>query len=183
MDYEVLVNKDNPLPRAHIPNDLVLTNSKYKDNIYLDKKTFENFEKLKRDALRYHYQIDIASGYRDYDYQEKIYNKLIEEKGFSYAITRIAKPGSSEHQTGLALDFCVYSDNRCYTEYELESFEETKWIHQNAHKYGFILRYPEGKEDITKYSYEPWHIRYVGDIARYIYNNDLTLEEYKAKEI
>ena len=59
---------------------------------------------------------------------------------------------------------------------------ETKWIHQNCHRYGFILRYPEGKEDITKYNYEPWHIRYVGSIANYIYNNNLTLEEYKERK-
>ena len=59
---------------------------------------------------------------------------------------------------------------------------ETKWIHQNSHRYGFIIRYPEGKEDITKYSYEPWHLRYVGNIASNIYNNNLTLEEYKDKE-
>lgn len=178
MDYNILVNKDNPLPRAHIPNNLVITESKYKDNIYIDAKVKEAFDKLKNEALKYKYYIDIESGYRDYDYQEKIYNKLLEEKGFSYAITRIAEPGKSEHQTGLALDFCIYRDEKCYIEHEIEDFQETKWIHQNCHRYGFILRYPEGKEDITKYSYEPWHLRYVGNVARYIYDNNLTLEEY-----
>ena len=182
MDYDILVNKDNPLPRAHIPNTLVLSGSRYKDNIYIDSKTKESFDKLKKDAKNKGYDIDIESGYRSYDYQEKIYNKLIEEKGFSYAITRIAMPGKSEHQTGLAIDFCVYKDQKCYIEHEIEDLEETKWIHKNAHKYGFILRYPEGKEHITKYNYEPWHIRYVGDIAEYLYNNNLTLEEYKEKQ-
>ena len=118
----------------------------------------------------------------DFDYQEKIYNKLLEEKGFTYAITRIASPGKSEHQTGLALDFCIYKDGKCYIEHDVEDKIETKWIHQNSHRYGFIIRYPEGKEDITKYSYEPWHLRYVGNIASSIYNNNLTLEEYKDKE-
>jgi len=178
MDYSILVNKDNPLPRAHIPNNLVPAESNYKEEIYIDKKVKESFDKLKLDSIRFGYEIDIVSGYRDYDYQEKIYNKLIDEKGFAYAITRIAKPGASEHQTGLALDFCVYREGKSYIEHELEDFVETKWIHQNAHRYGFILRYPEGKEDITKYSYEPWHLRYVGSIASYIYNNNLTLEEY-----
>lgn len=182
MDYNILVNKDNPLPRAHIPNDLVIAESSYKDNIYIDKTVKEAYDKLKEAASKYNYHIDIVSGYRDYDYQEKIYNKLLEEKGFSYAITRIAEPGKSEHQTGLALDFCVYKDEKCYIEHELEDFPETKWIHQNCHRYGFILRYPEGKEDITKYSYEPWHLRYVGSIASYLYNNNLTLEEYKERE-
>lgn len=178
MDYTILVNKDNPLPRAHIPNSLVDSKSRYKDKILVDKTAKEFFNKMKNNAKRYGYDIDIMSAYRDYDYQEKLYNKLVEEKGFSYAITRIAKPGTSEHQTGLAIDFCIYRDGKCYIEYELENYPETKWIHQNAHKYGFILRYPEGKEDITKYSYEPWHLRYVGNIASKLYNKNLTLEEY-----
>lgn len=182
MDYKILVNKDNPLPRAHIPNNLVPAESKYKDNIYIDKKAKEYFNKLQKEALKHKYYIDIESGYRDYDYQEKIYNKLVEEKGFSYAITRIAGPGKSEHQTGLAIDFCIYKDDKCYIEHEIEDLSETKWIHKNAHKYGFILRYPEGKEHITKYNYEPWHLRFVGDIAPYIYNKNITLEEYYDKK-
>lgn len=182
MDYQILVNKDNTLPRAHIPNNLVKVESKYKDNILLDKKAYTSFLNLQKNALKNNYQIDIESGYRTFDYQEKIYNKLIEEKGFSYAITRIAEPGKSEHQTGLAIDICVYKDGKCYIEQEIEALPETKWLHENAHKYGFILRYPEEKENVTKYTYEPWHLRYVGDIARYLYNNKLTLEEYIEKK-
>ena len=182
MDYNILVNKDNPLPRAHIPSTLVEASSSYKDGILIDRETKNAFDRMKQDALRYGYHIDIESGYRDYDYQEKIYNKLLEEKGFTYAITRIAEPGKSEHQTGLAIDFCIYKDEKCYIEHEIEELLETKWVHQNCYRYGFILRYPEGKEDITKYSCEPWHIRYVGNIASYIYNNNLTLEEYKERE-
>ena len=178
MDYSILVNKDNPLPRAHIPKNLVNANSKYKENIMIDKEVKTSFDKLKREAQKYGYYIDIESGYRDYDYQEKLYNKLIEEKGFAYAITRIAEPGKSEHQTGLAIDFYIYRDEKSYIENDIKEFIETKWIHQNAHKYGFIVRYPEGKEHITKYSYEPWHLRYVGELSRYLYNEDLTLEEY-----
>jgi LAS superfamily LD-carboxypeptidase LdcB len=165
-----------------IPSTLVEASSSYKDGILIDRETKNAFDRMKQDALRYGYHIDIESGYRDYDYQEKIYNKLLEEKGFTYAITRIAEPGKSEHQTGLAVDFCIYKDGKCYIEHDVEDKIETKWIHQNSHRYGFILRYPEGKEDITKYSYEPWHLRYVGNIASSIYNNNLTLEEYKDKE-
>lgn len=182
MDYNILVNKDNPLPRAHIPNDLVDAESKYKDDVYIDRIVKEAFDRLKNEALKYGYYIDIESGYRDYDYQEKIYNKLVEEKGFSYALTRIAEPGKSEHQTGLAIDFCVYQDEKCYIEDKLEELPATKWVHMNAHRFGFILRYPEGKEDITKYSYEPWHLRYAPNIASYIYSNNLTLEEYYDKK-
>lgn len=178
MDYNILVNKDNPLPRAHIPNSLVDAESQYKDDILIDKEAKNAFDELKKEASKFGYQIDIESGYRSYDYQEKIYNKLLEEKGFAYAVTRIAEPGKSEHQTGLALDFCVYKDEKCYIEHDIKDLLETKWVHQNAHKFGFILRYPEGKEDITKYSYEPWHLRYVGNLSRYLYDNKLTLEEY-----
>ncbi len=178
MDYSILVNKDNPLPRAHIPNNLVDAESNYKDNILIDMQVKNSFDKLKNEALKYGYHIDIESGYRDFDYQEKIYNRLLEEKGFTYAVTRIAEPGKSEHQTGLALDFCIYKDDKCYIEHDIKELEETKWIHQNAHKFGFILRYPEGKEDITKYSYEPWHLRYIGDLASNLYHKKITLEEY-----
>lgn len=178
MDYNILVNKDNPLPRAYIPNNLVDSQSKYKGNILIDKNAKEAFDNLKKEAQKHNYFIDIESGYRPYNYQEKLYNKLVEEKGFAYAITRVAEPGKSEHQTGLAIDFCVYRADKCYIEHDIKDLEETKWIHQNAHKYGFILRYPEGKEDITKYNYEPWHLRYVKDISKEIYNKKITLEEY-----
>ena len=182
MDYLMLVNKTNSLFSGYVPDDLTLVSSKYKGNIKLDRVTYENFLKMQEDAGKYGYEIDIMSGYRDYLYQEKIYNKLVYEKGFNYAISRIAKAGCSEHQTGLAIDICVYRDGKCYIESEISDFVETKWVHQNCYKYGFILRYPLDKEDITKYSYEPWHLRYVGsDVARDIYNRDVTLEEYLGK--
>lgn len=178
MDYNILVNKDNPLPRAHIPNNLVNSESKYKENILIDKEVKNSFDKLKEDALKFNYYIDIESGYRDFDYQEKIYNKLLEEKGFAYTVTRVAEPGKSEHQTGLAIDFCIYKEDKCYIENDIKNLEETIWVHNNAHKFGFILRYPEGKENITKYSYEPWHLRYVGELAKELYQKNITLEEY-----
>lgn len=181
MDYNILVNKDNPLPRAHIPNKLIDAESKYKVNILIDEEVKKAFDKLKKEASKYNYCIDIESGYRTFDYQEKIYKKLVDEKGFAYAITRIAEPGKSEHQTGLAIDFCIYKDDKCYIEDDIKNLEETRWVHNNAHKFGFILRYPEGKEDITKYSYEPWHLRYLGELAIELYKNKITLEEYYKK--
>jgi len=178
MNYELLVNKTNCLDKNYIPTNLVDVLSKYKDGITLDETVLKAFRNMQMDAKRYGYDIDIMSGYRDYEYQLNLYNNLIKEKGFNYALRTIAKPGCSEHQTGLALDFCVYKDNKCYIESELEDFAETKWVHANAHKYGFILRYPDNKEEITGYNYEPWHLRYIGDLAIYLYNNDLTLEEF-----
>ena len=122
------------------------------------------------------------STYRSYNYQVNLYNQYVKQDGKEKADTYSGRAGYSEHQTGLALDFCIYKDEKCYIEHDVEDKIETKWIHQNCHRYGFILRYPLDKEDITKYSYEPWHLRYVGNIASYIYNNNLTLEEYKERE-
>ena len=177
MNYLILVNKEHELDRTYIPSNLVNSNSSYKDGILVCEKVFRMFEIMKYFALKKGYKIDIMSGYRTYDYQEKIYNKLIFQTGFNYAFRYIAKPGCSEHQTGLAIDICVYKNDKCYIEHEISDFEEIKWLHKNAHRFGFILRYPPDKEDKTGYNYEPWHFRYVGNMANYLYYNDLTLEE------
>lgn len=174
----MLVNRDNLLDRTYIPSYLVDSGSKYKDNILINSKVYDMFMLMKLEALIYGIDIDIMSGYRTYDYQEKIYNKLVLEKGFNYAFRHIAPPGASEHQTGLAIDICIYRNNKCYIENEIANYLEVFWLHKNAHRFGFILRYPKGHEDVTGYSYEPWHFRYVGNIASYLYYNDLTLEEY-----
>jgi len=181
MHYLILVNKDNLLDKNYVPSNLVDCKSKYRDGMKICNEVYKNFVLMKTEALKHGYRIDIMSGYRDYDYQEKIYKRLILEKGFNYAFRYIAPPGASEHQTGLALDVCVYRGNMCYTEHEIEDFLEIKWLHANAHLFGFVLRYPLEKEHITGYNYEPWHFRYLGSIANYLYTNHLTLEEYLEK--
>lgn len=172
----VLVNKYNKLEDNYIPNDLVKLNIKYSnDDKYLKKEAANNFYKLSRDAKRLGYQIKVVSAYRSYLYQEKLFNYYILEKGLDYALLCSAKPGHSEHQTGLAID--IEGSNLDYNLFE-ESIE-FKWMKKNAHKYGFILRYPKGKTSITGYKYEPWHYRYVGKkAAKYIYKHNITLEEY-----
>ena len=181
MDYLILVNRENLLDKTYIPTDLVDCKSKYKEKIMVKNIVYKKFNELRREALKLGYNIDIMSGYRDFEYQDKIYNKLILEKGFNYAFRYIAPPGASEHQTALAIDVCIYRGNNCYIEHEIEEFPEIKWLHNNAHGYGFILRYPSEKENITGYNYEAWHFRYVGKIADYLYSNKLTLEEYLKK--
>lgn len=181
MNYLMLVNKNNLLERTYIPDDLIDSGSIYRDNILVCKKVARMFKLMRALAKGCGYNIDIMSGYRDYNYQEKLYNKLILEKGFNYAFRYIALPGASEHQTGLAVDVCVYRDNKCYVEHEIIDFEELNFVLKNAHRFGFILRYPLNKEDITGYNYEGWHLRYVGNMASYIYYNNLTLEEYFEK--
>ena len=179
MDYLSLINRDNILSRTYIPDDLVNAESNYKKDILIREKVLRMFNLMKLEALRNGYDIDIMSGYRSYHYQKKIYDKLINDKGLNYAFRHIAPPGASEHQTGLAIDICVYRGNHCYIEKEIDGFEEVKWLHNNAHRFGFILRYPYGEEDVTGYNYEPWHFRYVGNMASYIFYNKLALESFK----
>lgn len=178
MNYLILVNRDNKLDKDYVPMDLVNSNSLYKDNILISRKVLEMFNKMKNDMKNIGYEIDIMSGYRDYYYQKVLYNNLVKEKGMNYAFKYIASPGASEHQTGLAIDICVYKNDKCYIEHELLEMEEIKYIQNNCYKYGFILRYPEYKEEITGYNYEGWHFRYVGNYASYIYFNSITLEEF-----
>ena len=139
-----------------------------------------SFEFLAKKASEEGYNIRAVSTYRSYSYQTNLYNNYVSQDGVEEADKYSARAGFSEHQTGLAVDV----DNR---ETDFNNFENTKefnWMLENAHKYGFILRYPKGKEFITGYMYEPWHFRYVGvEIATYIYQNNLTYEEYYFKFI
>ena len=174
--YTVLVNKNNKLSEDYIPNNLEMISLKYAyENKYLKKVAKEAFEKLSYDASLLGYRIIATSAYRDYKYQEELFNYYVKEKGLEYALMCSAKSGHSEHQTGLAVD--VEGSNFDYDEFE--NSKEFDWMNKNAHKYGFILRYPKGSEHITGFKYEPWHYRYVGiDEATYIYEKNITLEEY-----
>ena len=176
--YNFLVNKNNKLTSDYIPEDLDIIDVKYscKDK-YLRKEARINFEKMAKDAKEKGFNIVAVSTYRSYEYQEKLYNNYVVGKGLYYADMASARAGHSEHQTGLALD--IANESLDYDNFE--STKEFDWMKKNAYKYGFILRYPKGKFHITGFKYEPWHYRYVGiDIATYIYNNSLTLEEYKS---
>ena len=150
------------------------------NNKFLRKEAKENFEKLSSDAKKIGYSIIAVSAYRDYDYQENLFNNYVKEKGENYALKCSAKAGHSEHQTGLSVD--VMGSNNDYDQFEKS--KEFDWMKNNSYKYGFILRYPKGKEYITGFKYEPWHYRYVGkDIASIIYTEGITLEEYYKKYI
>ncbi len=173
---DVLVNKNNMLPMNYVPNDLEYIDIKYSyENKQLKKEAKEQFEKLSSDALAIGYRIVATSAYRPYDYQKDLYEYYVKEKGQDYADLCSARPGHSEHQTGLAVD--VEGTNRSYDDFE--DAVEFDWMRENAHKYGFILRYPKGKEHITGFKYEPWHYRYVGiEVASHIYEKNITLEEF-----
>ena len=124
------------------------------------------------DFINLQLSIYLSSGFRSYETQNRIYNNYVSNYGQSSADTFSARPGHSEHQTGLAIDVNSIDDSFADT-------PEAEWLASHAHEYGFIIRYPKGKESITGYKYEPWHIRYLGvEKATEVYNSGLTLEEF-----
>lgn len=130
------------------------------------------FYEMQADASDLGLNLYISSGYRSYDYQAGLYQRYVDRSGKAEADRYSARPGHSEHQTGLAFDLNTISD-------EFKDTNEGKWVAENCHKYGFIIRYPEDKESVTGYMYEPWHIRYLGvDTATAVYESGLCLEEY-----
>ena len=178
----ILVNKQNKIKESYLKK-IKLINTKDINNkdVLIEKETYENYLKLKDFLKEKNIEIGISSAYRSIEDQEKIYNEFLEKYGEEYTKTHVAVPYTSEHHTGLCLDINV-KVNGCFPEdnYELE---EQKEYYESIYKYlkdfGFILRYPKGKENITGVLYEPWHIRYVGVVpATIIMNNNWTLEEY-----
>lgn len=135
-------------------------------------EVIDAFNQMQSDAQAQGLDIYIASGYRSYYYQQSVYNRYCETDPPEVVDTYSARPGYSEHQSGYAFDLNSIDDSFTDT-------PEGQWVNENCYKYGFIIRFPLGKEDITGYQYESWHLRYVGiDVATYIYENNLCLEEY-----
>lgn len=179
----VLVNKLNQLPQEYIPEDLVVPNVKFSfsgDNPkkYMREEAATALEQMFQGAKDNGYRIYAVSGYRSYERQKSLYNNYVSQYGQASADQFSAQPGKSEHQTGLAMD--VTSESVGYELVgEFGETDEGKWLAENAHVYGFILRYPSDKTEITGYMYEPWHFRYVGvSLAQEVYNSKLSLEEY-----
>lgn len=172
----VLVNKYYYLPDNYEADDLESISSKYSiGGMKLRKEAKEAFEKLASDALKENMKIVAMSSYRSYKYQVDLYNKYAKSDGKDAADTYSARPGFSEHQTGLCLD--VYDGEIPYTSFEKTN--EYNWMQENAYKYGFILRFPKDKTNETGYKFESWHYRYVGvNAAKYIHDNNISFEEY-----
>lgn len=177
----ILVNKYNYLTEDYIPENLEPIDIAYaRSGMQLVREAKEAFETLSEDAKKEGMNIIAMSSYRSYDYQVNLYNNYVATDGKEAADTYSARAGYSEHQTGLAVD--VYNKVLPYTSFE--ETEEFNWMQENAYKYGFILRFPKDKVNITGYQYESWHYRYVGkEAAKYIHNHDLTLEEYYIKKV
>ena len=171
VDGVMIVNKTYSLPETfRAPNSEVYEFC----TTCLTQETLDAFNEMQADAQSIGLNLYISSGFRSYNYQANLYNNYVAQDGVEAADTYSARPGHSEHQTGLAFDLNTIDDSFAYT-------EEGKWVKDNCQKYGLILRYPEGKENMTGYQYESWHLRYVGkELAEKLYNNGnwITLEEY-----
>ena len=159
IDGILIANKTYSLSEGYDPGELL-------------SECTEAFNKMKRDAAQQGLNIYISSGYRSYSSQKSIYNRYVYRDGKALADTYSARPGHSEHQTGLAIDLNTITRSFGYT-------AEGRWVAAHCHEYGFILRYPEGTSHITGYCYEPWHLRYVGiEKATAIAESGMCLEEY-----
>lgn len=174
----VILNKYYYADNTYPSKDIISVPGKYHINgtsIKLNKECYEAFLKMYNDAYKAGYGFKLKSAYRSYDTQVDTYNYWKSKDGQKKADTYSARAGHSEHQTGYAFDIRDY-------DYEFEDYSKSAsftWVSKNAHKYGFILRFPKGKEHITGYQYESWHYRYCGiECATYIYENNITYEEY-----
>ena len=178
-DILVLVNKYHHLSESFIPNNLVsIDPSCAIGEKLLVKEAKDKFMELCNDSSVLGLNIKVSSAYRDYNYQKKLYNNYLEKD--INADNYSAKEGYSEHQTGLALD--IQGANGDYLKFI--DTKEYKWVHDNAHKYGFIIRYTKENKWITGYMEEPWHLRYVGiDVASYIFQHNISFDEYYIKFI
>ena len=176
IDDIMMVNKTYGLPSDYLPVDTV-ENCQGKTstcNKCINKFVYSSFKTMQADAKAVGLNIYIASGYRPYVSQESIYNRYIKRDGKVAADTYSARPGYSEHQTSYTFDLNSINDSFIYT-------DEGKWVNENAYLYGFIIRFPKGKDKYTGYKYEPWHLRYGGyELAKKLYNNGnwISLEEY-----
>ena len=175
----MLTNKFYSLDNTYNSDNMVKVSKQYSygDNQMVTQETFDAFLNMFNDAKKEDLTLIINSSYRSYEDQEEIYKFYKDTRGEKEANKIAAKAGFSEHQTGMAIDIQTYGS----TASTFEEFDEFKWLQNNAHKYGFILRYPKGKEYLTGYEYESWHYRYVGiEVATYIYENNITFDEYYA---
>ncbi|MBR2678097.1 MAG: tRNA pseudouridine(55) synthase TruB [Bacilli bacterium] len=183
MKYKVLVNKENKIKDNYLSKvNLITTKNVLNEDTLIEEETYNNYLKLKEFIKeKLDLEIGIDTAYRDFSYQQAIYDDYLNKNGKDYCDKYVAEVGYSEHHTGLAIDIEVMIDGEfIYSDDKFNITEPVlKKIHPYLYKFGFILRYPENKENITGYNYEPWHIRYVGEIpAKIIYENNLTLEEY-----
>ena len=175
-DLLALVNKYNYLNTSYKPSDLEEVSGFYGNNVTMRKVAKDAFLKLQKDAKdNNNLTLMPTTAYRSAEFQKTLYNNYVSKDGVDAADTYSARPGFSDHQTGLAIDL---KNPNLGSNLRLTD-DDYKWLENNCSKYGFIIRFPKDKENITLYQFENWHIRYVGvEHAKKIMNEKLTLEEY-----
>lgn len=186
MNYLILVNPLHRIPADYCDNLELVEMRGYDDEIFqVEKQTAAQFRKLQNETAQKGIEILLSSAYRSVEKQQAIKEELTAEYGEEYGKQFVAAPGYSEHHTGLALDFVAKIDGKWLIENKeiFDRAEELQPVYDILPRYGFILRYLKGKEEITGYPAEPWHIRYVGDpaVAAKITARGITLEEYCEK--
>lgn len=182
----VLVNKQNKLPENYNPTDLVYADISFVSGASKEKRKMRRVaaaavNQLFAGAKAEGISLLGVSAYRSHATQTSLFNTYVNRDGYEKARTYSALPGTSEHETGLAIDV-TGGNGKCAAESCFGGTKEAIWLEQHAAEYGFIIRYPQGKESITGYKYEPWHLRYVGkEIALEIMKKGITLEEYTSE--
>ena len=182
----VIANKQHPLnPKTYAPSDLVVPTIPLRSTITSTEKQVRQpmataLESMVAAAKSEGLGLNLQSGYRSYSFQVSLYNRYVQQQGQAVADSQSARPGYSEHQTGLAADLGSVSHPECDVEACFGTTPEGKWLAANAYKYGFIIRYPQNMQNITGYIYEPWHVRYIGvDLATEMHNTNVqTLEQF-----
>ena len=183
--YLTLVNKENKIKKNYLKN-IKFIETKLVDNTpcQLEEETYQNYLSLKKELSKNKIEIALASTYRTIEDQQIIWDEYKKKYGIEYVKKYVATPGTSEHHTGLAIDLSLKINGKyVWDNDELFAQEKIfKQIHKHLSKHGFILRYPKNKENVTDYSYEPWHIRYVGvKTSKLLKKKHQVLEQYKKK--
>lgn len=176
----VLVNKYHAVSSDYRPSGMVSVDPKLGtwNDMELKEEAYEAYLDMNKAAKKTGYNLKICSAYRSYDTQVYLFNNSLSSYGGEKTYLRSAYPGRSEHHTGLAIDITSASMGWGLTQ-DFADYADGKWLNENCHKYGYILRYPKDSTDITGYMYEPWHFRYVGkETAEEIMSSGITLEEY-----
>ncbi len=177
-----IVSKTHAIPTEYTPSPITIPDVPTRTDKSTDERSVRSdiapaLKTMFDEASKYSYQLMVGSGYRSAGLQAIYFNSLAASVGEIAANQSIARPGQSEHQTGLAVDISTVS-RYCYLQECFADTSDGQWLAANSYKYGFILRFPENKVTITGYQYEPWHFRYVGvDIATALYESGLTLDE------
>ena len=188
-DYLLLVNGEHRLPEDYENTvELVLAKNSAGSEYLVEKKTYEAFLRLQKDLLQNNgIQAELISSYRTIAQQQGSFDNYLNKFGLEYANKYVAKPGHSEHHTGLAIDVGILQDGKIlYTIEDLVAVDHLfQIIHEKLPQYGFLLRYPKDKQDITKIGYEPWHFRYIDDpeIAKEMAAKGICFEEYHQKSL